>query len=87
MADPVEQKFRGFMQRLASTVDGMLRKKFKRKIGFTILLFELNEFSGGRVNYISNADRADMIAAMKEWIARQEGRYVEPDPMKKGLDN
>lgn len=30
--------------------------------------------AGSRVNYVSSCDRADMIAAMKEIVARLEGQ-------------
>ena len=47
------------------------------RIGFVLLTFEFNKTEDGRVNYISNGERSDMIAAMKEWLARAEGRYHE----------
>lgn len=37
--------------------------------GFTLLLFEFNKES---LFYISNANRDDMIATMKEFIAKQQ---------------
>lgn len=53
-------------------------------MGFTILLFPFGDIhpSDPRINYISNAEREDMITAMKEFIARSEGRYHEPKPGK-----
>lgn len=33
-----------------------------------------------RLNYMSNADRRDMLTAMKEFIARSEGRHAEEQP-------
>ena len=29
----------------------------------------------GALFYMSNADRADMVLAMKEWIAREEAKH------------
>lgn len=40
--------------------------------GFTLLVFDYGD--SGYMNYISNANREDMIAAMKEFIAKHEGR-------------
>lgn len=41
--------------------------------GFSLLVFDYGD--KGRMNYISNACREDIIAAMKEFIAKHEGRY------------
>lgn len=42
--------------------------------GFTLLVFEFGSPEDGRMNYISNAEREDMLTAMKEFIANAEGR-------------
>lgn len=41
--------------------------------GITLLIF--NYGNHGRMNYMSTAKREDMIASMKEFIAKNEGRY------------
>lgn len=41
--------------------------------GFVFLVFATNT-TDGRMNYISNANRADVIASLKELIANMEGR-------------
>jgi hypothetical protein len=51
-----------------------------KRIGFAVFVFEFGQTSGGRVNYVSNADRADMMVAVKEWLARHEGRALEAPP-------
>jgi hypothetical protein len=33
------------------------------------------------VNYVSNAQRPDMLVAVKEWLARAEGRVIETDTL------
>lgn len=43
--------------------------------GFGLLMFPMK--AGGRTSYISNCNREDMIAGMKEFIARSEGTYGE----------
>jgi len=79
---PVEPEFVEMMNKLARTLDVLfnpqLAKDGDRHIGFTLLVFEFDNIDGGRMNYISNAKRADMITAMKELIANFEGR-VMPD--------
>ncbi len=67
------------MQALAGGIDAALNGKKRRRWGFALLVFPLFDIPdnqrGG--NYVSNSKREDMIAAMKEWIARQEGHYHE----------
>lgn len=53
------------MNSLASVIDTTVKPH-----GFALLVFPLGH--PGRVNYISNAKREDMIACMKEFIARNE---------------
>jgi hypothetical protein len=44
---------------------------------FVLLTANFGDYEGGRVNYISNGDRADIVAMMKELIARFEGRHSQ----------
>jgi hypothetical protein len=44
--------------------------------GFALLVFPFVE-GDGRMNYISNAERGDMLTALKELVARMEGRMHE----------
>jgi hypothetical protein len=41
------------------------------------LTAEFGKIEGGRVNYISNGNREDMLAMMREYLARAEGRYQD----------
>ena len=78
MSAPIQARYRAMMNGLAEGIDKLLNGKQRpKKVGFVLLIAEFGEIDGGRVNYISNGDRADMIAMMKEWIARAEGRYAE----------
>lgn len=61
-------------------IASILNEVFKPR-GFTLLVFDLG--TDGRMNYISNANLEDMITAMKEFIAVQEGR--RPDITSKVL--
>jgi hypothetical protein len=63
------------MQALAGGLDKVLNGDAKgadRKVGFTLLTFNFGE--EGLVNYVSNADRADMVASLKSLLARWEGQ-------------
>ena len=72
---PIEEAYRVQMNSLATLIDrvfnGELRGK-DRKVGFVVMLFEFGD--NGRANYISNADRADVVTLLKEQLARFEGQ-------------
>ena len=74
---PIEEKHRQKMLHIAEFLDGFLNGPAKgkdRDIGFVLLVFPF-EGRDGRANYISNgADRRDIVALMKEQIARFEGQ-------------
>lgn len=73
MSDP-----KAYYSALASGIDDALNVPGSpKKLAFCLFVAEFGKIEGGRVNFISNGDRADMIAMVKEWLARTEGRYQE----------
>ncbi|KPD17228.1 hypothetical protein ADM96_20140 [Burkholderia sp. ST111] len=68
----IEQRHHKSMNDVAS----MMAKIFKG-YGFALFIFPFNG-ENGRMNYISNAAREDMLVALKEFIANNEGRAHEP---------
>jgi hypothetical protein len=68
--DTIEKKYRDHMNRVMEALTELFPDS-----GVALLVFEFGHT--GRVNFISNADRSDMIAAMKEFIARNEGRVPD----------
>lgn len=71
---PIEPQYREQMRALAEGLDKALNHgtlPFK-KTGFVLLVFP---FSGheGRCNYISNAERDDIVVLLKEQLARFQG--------------
>ena len=78
---PIQGKYKKAMNRIAQAIDEAFNGKRKagRKptVGFILLTAEFGKIDGGRVNYISNGEREDMIAMMREYLARVEGRYTE----------
>ncbi|WP_347558523.1 hypothetical protein [Robbsia sp. KACC 23696] len=46
-------------------------------VGFVLLTANFGQIGGGRVNYISNGRREDMVAMMREYLARVDGNYHE----------
>jgi hypothetical protein len=76
MGEPIEPKYIATMRALGRAIDDELNGDVRpRKTGFVVLMFDFGD--AGRLNYISNAERADMIAALHELIARLEGRAVD----------
>jgi hypothetical protein len=69
MSDPIDSQYRDLMNALAVGLSEVLGG-----LGFALLVFEHGNANNGRVNYIGNSNRDDMIAAMREFIARNEGR-------------
>jgi hypothetical protein len=79
---PIQPELHEVMNAIGRLIDETLNPdKKNRKWGFTLLMFELNTHEG-RMNYLSNAAREDMLTAMKELIANFEGRV--PPANKKG---
>ncbi len=68
---PIDEGYRAIARQLDLCFNGSGAAK---RIGFCLFVFEFGKIDAGRVNYISNANRADMIVAVKEWLARAEGR-------------
>ena len=69
--DFVEEKYRAMLNSIAQVLDETFNPDMPfRKVGFALLLFDF-ETSGteqGRLNYVSNAQRKDMIKALEEFI-------------------
>ena len=75
---PIESAHRARMNALAKVIDDALNGSEKpKKIVFTLLIAEVGKIDDGRVNYISNGHREDMVVMLKELLARFEGRHPE----------
>ena len=71
---------RDLMKTAADEIDRMINGKAgPRNNGFVLLVFPFGGPEGARTNYVSNADRATMIVALKEIVARFEGRVLETE--------
>jgi len=63
------------MQSLANILDTVLNADAERMdYGFVLLVFNAEGETGSRTNYVSNCERKDMIAALKEVTGRFEGQ-------------
>ena len=67
-------------------VIGYLHHKLGHEVGLTVFVFEFVEADYGNIAYISNAQRADMIEAVRVWLARMDAELVTdpPGPKAKG---
>lgn len=68
----IEAEHRETMNKLAQVLKDIFPND-----GFCLLVFAFDDEPGKRMNYISNANREDMITAMKELIANMEGRVID----------
>jgi hypothetical protein len=81
---PIEQEQRAMMNDLAQALDKFFNGNKKHKnVAFILLTAKFGDIEDGRVNYISNGERADMISMLKEFLARAEGRVVADTPKTK----
>jgi len=69
-----DQKVRSDLQALARHVD----KQLPYGWGFVVLAFPFG--AGGRMNYVANAERADVVRAMYEFIEATKGQWAEHEP-------
>lgn len=74
---PIQADQRELMNAIARALDDVFNPGETRRIAFVVLTAKFGDYEGGRVNYISNGERADIISMMKETIARFEGRYID----------
>lgn len=66
------------LQGVASGLDKIFgNKPGDKNIGFCLLVFPFGGPEGARTNYVSNAERADIIAMLKEITARFEGSPMQ----------
>lgn len=79
---PIQTEYIASMNELANRIDtwfnGPRLPGVNPKVGFVLLMAEFGNIEDGRVNYISNGNREDMIAMLREYLARLEGRAMDP---------
>lgn len=73
---PVEEKHKAAMHAVANELGSIFNG-----YGFVLLIFPADG-DEGRINYASNVERKDMLTLMKEFIARNEGRFIDPGDIK-----
>ena len=67
-----EEYIKGKLQNIAQNIDKELPEGF----GFALLTFKFNtKPDTSELMYVSNADRQDIVKAMKEWIEKTEDNF------------
>ena len=75
---PIQDDAHAMMNAVAKALDHAFNPDLQnKKFGFALLVFPFGEAPSNRMNYICNAHRDDMIAALKEFISRNEGTHPE----------
>lgn len=81
MADRIQGEMLLPMNHLAEALDGVLNgepppppETWNKRWAFVLLTAEFGVIRDGRVNYISNGEREDMVAMLRELLARFEGQ-------------
>lgn len=75
---PIQDEYRKDMNALAHFLSDHLKPA-----GFALFVFDMD--APGRMNYISNASREHMVEAMREFIARNDGTYTDPNNVYKAF--
>lgn len=73
---PIQAELIALMNGMAKAIDETFKDAMGQRWGFALLVFPFGETLDHRMNYISNSHREDMIAACKEFVARNEGRMT-----------
>jgi hypothetical protein len=68
MREPLDPR----IKKVAQSIGGIIGGTLPEGMGFALLIFDLEGGGDKRMNYISNAERATMITALKELIANFE---------------
>lgn len=72
--DPIDEEYRATLKSVAQALDEFFNPDMNNKtVAFTLLIAPFGKAEGGRVNYVSNADRKDAIQIMEELLARWKG--------------
>jgi hypothetical protein len=70
---PITDEYRELMNKLAEGLDHIFNgDEDPKKTGFVLIVFPFGT-DARRCNYISNADRADVVTMLREQLARFEG--------------
>ena len=66
--DPIPENIRGVMNDIGHVLQDAINEHADRPMGFLLLVFDFGE--GGTTSYISNAQRDDAMALLREFLER-----------------
>ena len=69
--NPMNEFVKSKMQKIAKKVDEELPNGY----GSVVLAFNFGEGKDNEMMYVSNANRQDIVKAMKEWIKKTEENF------------
>lgn len=56
------------LQPFGKKLEGQINAMAGKKMGFCLLIFDFEDGAGGRIEYLSNAQRDDMNRALAEFV-------------------
>lgn len=71
--EQITERYRRDMNVLAGLLDHQFNGDGPKRVAFVLLITEFDNMAG-RVNYISNGQRKDIVVMLKEVLARFEGQ-------------
>lgn len=81
---PISKEYFEQMNVIAKVLDELFNgdlKGLERKTGFVLLCFPFGEQIDGRINYISNGERSDVVNSLKELLARFQGQIKDNESL------
>jgi len=71
--EPIEKRYTEVMNGVAKALDELFNPSGNSSTGFVLLCYKHGNIEEGRINYISNSQRGDVIEAMESFILQAKG--------------
>lgn len=65
---PALVKVSARLQPFAKKLEGQINAMAGKKMGFALVIFDFEDGAGGRIEYVSNAERDSMNRALAEFV-------------------
>lgn len=76
---PVEPQYLEMMKGIGRAIDQLFNPPGKQTTGFVLMVFPFNDAGGvGRCNYLSNAQREDVMTLLRDQLAYFESLGDKP---------